>query len=263
MNLDIVIRTHDTSNVHTDRQRYTGLSKFETIVGCLNSLANSINKIHDYSIHVTVLDDHSSSELIEYLLKTFSAKLKYSVTVVMLDKPGYNFSALKQFEFCRDSKAELVYSVEDDYLHHPNALRDMLDSYRLFVQRTGKEVCIYPFDMPDDYIAPHLNPCYLVHGIKQHWRTGLWTTNTMMCRPQVFKDHWHHFEKLANEYNPTTYAVHEGNTICDIWKNHVLRFSPIPSLALHLQFDTQKDPYIDWVDWWAKYASYVVEEVKP
>ena len=30
--------------------------------------------------------------------------------------------------------------------------------------------------------------------------------------------------------------------------------SPIPSLALHFQYDTEKDPYIDWKSWWDLHA---------
>ena len=79
-----------------------------------------------------------------------------------------------------------------------------------------------------------------------------------MLRPQVLQTHWSVFEKLAKEYDPDYSKpgehIHEGNTICEIWKNHALRFSPIPSLALHMQFDTQVDPYIDWQKWWNEYA---------
>jgi hypothetical protein len=79
-----------------------------------------------------------------------------------------------------------------------------------------------------------------------------------MLRPQVLIDHWPVFEKLATEYNPDYSTpeehTHEGNTICQIWKNHALRFSPIQSLALHMQFDTQIDPYIDWTTWWGEYT---------
>lgn len=255
--LDIIMRTHDQTNVHTDRQRYCGLSKFELIRGCLISLLKSGNRVFGWDIHYTILDDHSSPEMIaeiEFLMMTQTAAHQ-THTIIGLDEKGYNHSALQQFELCRSVSADLVYSVEDDYLHCYTALEEMLTDYYLFTQKTGKEICLYPFDMPDDYEPPWLQPSFVVHGSKRHWRTGVWTTNTMLCRPQLFQDHWPLFEKLAKEYNPENHLVHEGNTICDIWKNHALRFSPIPSLALHMQFDTQRDPYINWQQWWDQYTA--------
>jgi hypothetical protein len=251
--LDIVLRTHDTSDVHTDRRRYCGLTKFEVIQGCVSSLINAANRITDWEINFTILDDHSSSNMLSELERLFSQS-KHFYTILPLQEKGYNYSALKQFETCRDVTADLVYSVEDDYLHCPTALEEMLTDYETFKNKTGKEICMYPFDMPDDYEPPWMQPSFIVHGSKRHWRTGIWTTNTMMCRPHVFQEHWHHFEKLAKEYNPIDCLVHEGNTICDIWKNHALRFSPIPSVALHMQFDTQQDPYINWQNWWDYYT---------
>jgi hypothetical protein len=153
-----------------------------------------------------------------------------------------------------------VYSVEDDYLHCPSAFTEMIDNYQLFRHNTGyaKDIAIFPFDQPDDYVPPWMELCRLVHGTKRHWKTGSWTTHTMMTTPGVFQKHWPIFERLASKYNPLPpegqEGVHEGNTIVDIWRNHAIRFSPIPSLALHMQFDTQIDPYINWQQWWADYT---------
>lgn len=257
MRLEIILRTHDQSNVHTDRQRYCDMDKKTLILGCLSSLINSANQVQNCDINFKVLDDHSSSEFIQELYNCFEHS-KWPYELYNLTQSGYNHSALKQFEFCRDSEADLVYSVEDDYLHCTSALTEMLDSYQLFKDKSGQEIVIYPFDMPDDYVPPHMAPSFVVHGSHRHWKTGIWTTNTFLLRPQVLIDHWPVFERLATQYNPDYSIpgehVHEGNTICNIWKNHALRFSPIQSLALHMQFDTQMDPYIDWTKWWQDYT---------
>jgi len=257
MNIEIIIRTHDQSNVHTDRQRYCGMDKKTLIVGCLTSLIKSVNQVQGHQFSFKILDDHSSNEFIQNIHNIFELT-KWPYELYHMAERGFNYSALKQFEYCRDSMADLVYSVEDDYLHSSSALQEMIDCYQLFTQKSGQEICIYPFDMPDDYMPPWMEPVFIVHGTKRHWKTGSWTTNTFMVRPKVLNDHWPLFEKLAKEYNPNysdeSEHVHEGNTICHIWKNHVVRFSPIQSLALHMQFDTQQDPYIDWKQWWSDYA---------
>jgi hypothetical protein len=69
-----------------------------------------------------------------------------------------------------------------------------------------------------------------------------------------------HFEKLALQYKPfapgedLNTLVDEGNTIGEIWKNDVIRINPIPSLALHIQFEEQRDPLINHINWWNKYS---------
>lgn len=257
MKVEIIIRTHNRDNIHTDRTRYCNIDKTNLIIGCLSSVINSTNAVYDHEISYTILDDHSTPELFDSLRHIFS-KSRWPMTLTHLDQSGYNHSGFKQFEACRDSRADLAYCLEDDYLHQPSSIQEMLDSYQLFKEKTGNEIVLYPFDMPDDYVPPWMESCFLVHGTQRHWRTGTWTTFTMMARPQLFKNYWPIFEKLALKYSPTAKEgeehVHEGNTLVPLWKNHVLRFSPIPSLALHMQFDTQLDPYINWQQWWSDYS---------
>jgi hypothetical protein len=35
-----------------------------------------------------------------------------------------------------------------------------------------------------------------------------------------------------------------------IWREDVTLFTPIPSVALHVQYEAQKDPYLDWKELW-------------
>ena len=44
--------------------------------------------------------------------------------------------------------------------------------------------------------------------------------------------------------------IHEGTTINHIWRNDAVLFTPIPSVALHMQYDKQKDPYLNWEELW-------------
>jgi len=257
MNIEIILRTHDQSNVHTDKERYCGSDKKTLVEKCLISLVNSANLVRGHTINYKILDDHSSNELIDSIYKIMD-KSVWSYELFRMSKPGYNYSALKQFEYCKNSGADLVYSVEDDYLHCPMALTHMIDNYIDFKNKTGRETVIYPYDFEGDYRPDAMYPSYIVRGSNGPWRTGFWTTNTFLLRPQLVEEHWPLFYKLATEYN-SDYSrppphVHEGNTICEIWKNHAVRFSPIPSLALHVQFEQHIDPYVDWQKWWNEYT---------
>lgn len=249
-NLEIVLRTHGNSNVHTDRQRYCGAEKPEVVRRCVTSLINSAEKL-SMPVKITVIDDHSSEDVVNSV-KAILATSRHRTSFSSLTEKGFNHSALQQFLLCKMSGADLIYSVEDDYLHHPDALPEMIADYQLFTERTGREVCMFGFDMPDSYWSTWMEPSMIVHGHRRHWRTTSWTTNTFMCRPWVLNQYWEPFEKLAREYGNG--ETHEGNTILQVWRNHVLTFNPIPSLVLHMQFDQQQDPYIDWRSWWDNYT---------
>jgi len=257
--LDIVLRTCDVTDVHVDwRKRYHGIKKAELILGCLNSLVNSVNSVKDIQINFTVLDDHSSEQTLNSIEKIIQ-RVNNS-KLISLPHKGYNYSAHQQWILCRDSKADLVYSVEDDYLHCPTAIQEMIDSFYIFCDRLkSNSIVLYPFDEPSEYNPPSRTD-FIVHGSARHWRTGIFTTNVIMTTPQIFQDNWELFETLALKYNgdylnPRTEHYEESNTIWRIWQNNkAFRFNPIPSLALHMQFEQQKDPFITWQQWWEGYT---------
>lgn len=258
MNLEIVLRTCDVAEVHVDwRKRYCTESKNLIVKRCVQSLINSCQ--HSvYELNLIVLDDHSSDETASFLYQTLKT-CAFSTDFISLDQKGYNHSAHQQYILCRDSAADLVYSIEDDYLHCPSAITEMIESHSIFASKLDKPIVLYPFDEPTEY--PPTDPCFLVHGSHRHWRTGNYTSNVLMTKPALFKEHWPLFEVLATKYNgnylePRTEHYEEANTIWNIWRQgHAIRFNPVPSLALHMQFDPQKDPFIDWRYWWDNYTS--------
>lgn len=260
MKLDVVLRTCDHSAVHNDfRTRYCQKPKAEIIDKCVQSLINSCKNC-DHEISLTIYDDHSS-ELTVANLKNKLSSCNFATKFVSLEDKGYNNSCYIQYSHCKNSKADLVYAVEDDYLHSPSAIQEMIDSYDIFSSKLNKQIILYPFDDPGEY--PPQNSCYLVHGSNRHWRTGIFTTCVLMCNPKIFNDHWDLFELVALKYNgnymqPREEHYEESNTIWKIWMNgDAIRFNPIPSVALHLQFEANRDPFIDWEYWWENYTNEI------
>lgn len=260
MKLDIILRIHDGKNIHGNKPRYINIPKKELIIGCVSSLINSAN-LSNAQIKFYILNDHSTQELIEEIKNVFSYS-KHFWQLIHLEKKGFNHSGYMQFLTCKNSDADLVYSVEDDYLHCENAISEMLFSYNYLKNNYNlqKELCIFPFDNPEDYETHQLYPGVTYRTPIRHWKQGIWTTFTMMTTPKVFSDNWSIFKKLALQYKPAESddniedLVDEGNTIGNIWKSSVIRVNPIPSLALHIQFERQRDNHINHMEWWNKYT---------
>lgn len=250
--LDISLRTHDKREIHVQKeQRYCGTDKLTLIEKCIKSLVKSANA-SKHIIHFWWHDDNSSSECVESLHNIFKSS-RHPYTYIALDEQGWNYSALAQFEKGRDSDADLIYFVEDDYLHIETAIDEMVDSYINFRANTGEEVAIHPFDDPDNYKPNWIEPCRIVYGLNRRWRTNTYSTFTFMCSPDIVRKNWSVFYTMATEYGTLwgeNNNVHEGTMINRIWRNDVRLFTPIPSVALHMQYKEQMDPYIDWKSLW-------------
>jgi glycosyltransferase involved in cell wall biosynthesis len=270
MKLEIVLRIHDGQNIHGQQKRYIPVSKLELVIGCVSSLLNSSNQVQTHQINLIILNDHSSDELISTLEDRLN-QFNYSWKIIHLEEKGFNYSALKQFEYCKNSNADLIYLVEDDYLHSPTALQEMIDAY-ISIRRKYKlsEVCIFPYDTPQEYDFNLKEKYFVTREKYRHWKSSTWTTQTFMTSPKVLQEHWKHFEKLAKEFRviPRKYKekiddekiVWEDTTIGNIWRDCVPVFHPIPSLALHIQFEKERDPYINHLEWWNNYTK--IQKIK-
>lgn len=258
MKLEISLRTCDTAAVHPYFTRYCGQPKSEVVKHCVNSLINSCNLVQGHQVRLTVFDDHSTDDTVAHI-KSRLAACNFPTRFISLEQSGYNHSNHQQFLLCRDSDADIAYSVEDDYLHVPTAIQEMIDSYAMFAARLGKDIVLSPFDPPIDYNPPR-EKYYVAHGSQRHWRTASTTTATLLTTPHIFKSYWNLFESLALKYNSTPVPgepqVSEHNTICLLYQSgKAILLNPIPSLALHMQNEDHVDPYIDWQHWWDVYGA--------
>ena len=257
MRLDIHLQTHSDISVH-GAHRYVGAPKSEVMLRCSQSLVTSINHAEG-DIVLRVFDDHSLPEAVA-TLRQILGRCRHPVEFVAIADSGYNASCLASFSRARDDARELIYFVEDDYLHAASAVQEMLDAQALFKEKLGgREVALHPYDDPKNYwgVIFGQESCRVVYGGKRHWRTNTHTTNTCWLEAGTLRRNWGRFERLAR-YSSTPYGrahhIFEASTINEIWREQVSLFTPIPSLALHLQYEEHKDPYLDWEEWWRSAA---------
>ena len=215
---------------------------------------------------MSVFEGHDITLVADGVTDDVGDKLKNLYPWVDLRRTTFGSNA-GSFLYCLEEAVTLdphtnVYFVEDDYLHCTEAIQEMLFTYGYLKSyyHLQKDLCLFPFDNREDYEYTFIIPGRLFRTPTRHWKEGIWTTFTMMTKPKVFQDHWEIFEKLASQYTPWNgideikELVHEGNTISNIWEHYVTRVNPVPSLALHIQFEKQRDPHIDHLKWWDKYS---------
>ena len=120
---------------------------------------------------------------------------------------------------------DLIYFVEDDYIHELDAFTEMLFAYERIASLTSNELIICPTDYPYLYVQAENTNIYL--GEKYHWRKIDETLCTFLTSKQLVEKHWDKFLSMCTfEHYPFESPLHE------IYKQE-LCVSPIPSIAIH------------------------------
>ena len=74
----------------------------------------------------------------------------------------------KSLLIAKNQCKDLVYFVEDDYLHQQETMREMIFTYERISSQINKELILCPIDYPYNYINPEKTNILI--GNKLHWR---------------------------------------------------------------------------------------------
>jgi len=247
--LDIILRTCSSVNMLTqNKKRLFEKDKSEYILRSLNSIIKSLNHsaedLKKIKIKITVIDHNSSVKMIESINKMLSNNY-FKFEIINLDMSKFvdhidklneekkpvsnnqlsNMSNIHQSFILGKKCEDLVYFVEDDYIHSKKSFKEIISTYEKFSSILEKEIFICPADYPYLYTYPENTKIFL--GDKKHWRIVNQTLCTFLTSQKMIDKY---FEKLISmcklEHYPFEKPLHE------IYEKEYC-FSPIPSLAMH------------------------------
>lgn len=245
-NLLIILRTCASVHMLNGQQRYVNCSKHELINVCLSSLVGSINKVSGHTIKLIVLDDHSSETAIVDF-KNIIRHCKFPTEFIsVVDGTGAKHTCKQVYDLVEKHATDLWYHVEDDYLHIPTAMQDMLDTYNKLEEDTGYSIAINPHDDVWRYTRQIYESLTLL-GATHHYRSVKHSTYTCLTSKSVYDEYRNHFQDAAE----WILRRDENETINQVWnKPDVMLFCPIPTVALHVSALDTQDPYIDFTALW-------------
>jgi glutamate racemase len=140
---------------------------------------------------------------------------------------------------------DLVYFVEDDYIHKRESIFEMISSYEKISSELNKDIFICPVDYP--YLYKKLENSNIFIGTKYHWRTINETLLTFLTSKSLINKHWNNLILMCeNEHSPFETPMHK------IFEKE-LCISPIPSLAMHCTNVNSVfglSPNMDWKKLW-------------
>lgn len=244
-NLLIIFRsfTNEQKLLSQNKKRLFCMKKQEYTLRSLNSICKSINKlkikIPKFQIFLKIIDDNSNKKILKLMKKIiFINKVNAEISNLNIEKYinemkffnnkrmiAHNSHIYDSKNFAINSNYDLIYFVEDDYLHYEDFLEEMIYTYEKFSSLFKRDVILCPSDYPYLYLKnPNTN---IFIGHKKHWRHVTESLCTYLISKKILKKYWDNYLKMfTNNHNPYEKELH------NIYKKE-LCFSPIPSLAIH------------------------------
>ena len=258
----IVIRVNTEIEVwDQNKRRLFEKPKIEYSIRSIKSLINSINycqsKYLDLKIKTIILDDSSkienldkikeiikdvNGEIISLDTKKFEAKIKRQKT----QQTFSNLASLYQcFEIGKEIGEDLIFFIEDDYLHFETMLEEMIATYERVSSQVGKDIFMCPADYP--YLYMNNEKTNILIGNKRHWRTIAKTLCTFLTSKKLLDLYWENFTKNCEDrHDPFEKYINE------IYKKEFC-ISPLKSLSVHLTNVNSSyglSPFINYKNLW-------------
>lgn len=186
-------------------------------IGKQECLENFLSVFSEYQ--GMIVADNCSQETIDYIKSLDLPNLRIS--------ESGNAGAIQWclMDAINELNEEFVYFVEDDYLHHEDADKILLDGFcRPRVSYTTL------FDHPDKY-TEHYNfgETSKVYRNKHHWRMTQSTTMTFAARRRDLAKHWKVWEEHTSGSHPNDHHI-----FTKILEEHGDQLAcAIPGLAVH------------------------------
>ena len=251
----VVLRTCARVHSLTPRPRIMSIEKPELILRSLRSFCRSSRTVVGVQdrLELHVVDDASGPELVDlWQMEARNSDLPVQWHRIDSRAGAPSFDAAIDIALC--SNCELVYFLEDDYLHYQESVPCLLESHSELRRAVPDgEIALTPYDCPDRYLRPPY-PTTLRYAAERYWRTVRHTTGTFLVSKPTLEKHLPLYRRFATYGRDGT--VSEDSTI-----NHVYRdvpcYSPIPTLAIHLQYE-ETIPLVlppgGWISLWTSLA---------
>ena len=260
----VIFRTNTDIEIwDQNKKRLFEESKIEYSLRALNSLIRSINfsksKYPNINFQTIIVDDKSKEENLNKLKKLIDGsglnisiislnhdKYKNTIKQQVNDQTFSNLASLLQsFELGKEHGDDLVFFVEDDYLHFEPMMEEMIASYERIASQVNKDIFMCPTDYP--YLYMNNEKTNILIGNKRHWRTINQTLCTFMTTKLLLDKYWDNFKNTCLDRNDP-FEKH----LNEIYKSEFC-VSPLKSLSLHLTNVNSSyglSPFIDYKKLW-------------
>ena len=274
--LTIIYRSCTNVNMLTqNKKRLFDKEKSEYTFRSLNSIISSLEQARisfpQIEIDIVIIDYNSKKIHLDHMKKQLN-KSRFNNSIISLDFNEFK-SKIKKFNaknekvtenqmsnmsniyksllIAKNQCKDLVYFVEDDYLHLQKTIEEMIFTYERIASQINRELILCPTDYP--YLYTKIDPTTIFLGSARHWRVVDETLCTFLTSTNILEKYWDKFVSMCQfEHYPFEQPLH------DIYKSEYC-LSPIPSLALHCTNVNSifgLSPTMDWKTVWEENKIY-------
>ena len=274
--LTVIYRSCTNINMLTqNKKRLFDKEKSEYTFRSLNSIIASLNQAKksfpQIEFDVVVIDYNSKKNDVDQMKKQLN-KSYFNNSIISLNINEFkdkikkvnaenkdvtenqvsNMSNIhKSLLIAKKQCNDLVYFVEDDYLHQKDAISEMIFTYERIASQTNRELILCPTDYP--YLYTKIDSTNIFLGSTKHWRVVGETLCTFLTSSNMLQKHWDKLISMCQfEHKPFEQPLH------DIYKLEYC-LSPIPSLALHCTNVNSiygLSPTMNWKKIWEENENY-------
>jgi len=274
--LTVIFRSCTEVNMLTqNKKRLFDKEKSEYTFRSLNSIISSLNNAKSVFPQIEydfiIIDFNSKKNDIEQMKKQLN-NTSFKNSIISLDLNEFknqikstnaknekvtenqksNMSNIhKSLLTAKDQCKDLVYFVEDDYLHQKEAITEMISVYERVSSQINRELILCPADYP--YLYTKVDSTNIFLGSSKHWRIVDETLCTFLTSKKMLNQYWDKFISMCQyEHYPFEQPLHE------IYKSEYC-LSPIPSLAVHCTNVNSifgLSPIVNWKKIWNDNENY-------
>ena len=260
----IILRTNSNIEIwDQNKKRIFEEKKIVYVEKSLKSLIKSIKfskiKLPTIDIKLMILDDNSTQENLTKILKILDEhKVNYEIfnhditkyeKVIKEQKTKETFSNLStlltSFNLGKDSGEDLIFFVEDDYIHFENMITEVVKTYERISSQLGNDIFICPSDYPFLYMNNEKANIFI--GNERHWRTINKSLCTFFTSKDLLNKYWNNFEKnCLDRHEPFEKYLNE------IYEKEIC-ISPMKSLSIHMANINSSyglSPFVDYKKIW-------------
>ena len=260
----IIFRTNSNVEIwDQNKRRIFEEKKIVYVEKALNTLIKSINAskkdLPSLELKLIVLDDNSTKNNLDRIKKiTETIKIKYEIinhdiskykNLIKNQKTRDTYSNLSSlltsFYLGRDYSDDLIFFVEDDYLHFEGMITEVVKTFERISSQIGKDIFICPSDYP--YFYMNNEKTNILIGDNRHWRTINKTLCTFFTSKKLLNKYWSNFEKnCMDRHDPFEKYLNE------IYEKE-LCISPLKSLSVHMANINSSyglSPFVDYRKIW-------------
>ena len=241
----IILRANTKIDIwDQNKKRIFEKPKVEYTSKSISSLIKSIvyckTKYPNIKIKTLIVDDDSDEKTLINIKKTINSS-ELDMEIINFDKRDYDniinkqknlqtfgnlSSLLHSFELGKKMGKDLVFFLEDDYIHFEPMLEEMIASYERISSQTKNELFMCTADYP--YLYMNNEKSNILIGNKRYWRTIDKTLCTFMTSIELINKYWDNFYSTCLDRNePFEKYLNE------IYKKE-LCISPLKSLSVHM-----------------------------